>query len=408
MNPLDFLLAINEIEPRTVEEAMALMSTGEGETKEVIYLNPSGYHRNTLRRVLMTAAIIALLAALCAAAYAVDLLGLRALKLDPGDYPVYDYEQQPDGTWIQSETDEAVTISLTQPQEIPEDLPENIKQAIRNTQQATEEWTEFIRGDDSQFEFLRNQPEGYFRIADTDNGNGTYTIEYQRLTDGEWITIDTRTASAADVNEWKNGFAGDYEYYNVRNHIQAEKLEELAAKYDLNLRRDVHIIISGDTSRAFEEKRGLEYKPSEYDMTNREIERMLAEEICGGEVFNVSPTGYDKVYYYNEGTSAVSFYFDGEDASDGSKSCYLYNSMYSSLSWNELKDIVFDPDGYTVREYTAHDGTRITVMTNGNSVYAYAYLEKSFVTMHFWLEDGCTEAAVDRALDMINYTKLTK
>ena len=408
MNPLDFLLAINEIEPRTVEEAMALMSTGEGETKEVIYLNPSGYHRNTLRRVLMTAAIVALLAALCAAAYAVDLLGLRALKLDPGDYPVYDYEQQPDGTWIQSEKDEAVTISLTQPQEIPEELPENIKQAIRNTQQATEEWTEFMRSDDSQFEFLRNQPEGYFRIADTDNGDGTYTIEYQRLTDGKWITIDTRTASAADVNEWKNGFAGDYKYYNVRNHIQAQKLEELAAKYDLNLRRDGHIILSGDTSRAFEEKRGREYKPSEYDMTNREIERTLAEEICGGEVFSVSPTGYDKVYYYDEGTFAVSFYFDGEDASDGSKNCYLYNSMYSSLSGNELKDIVFDPDGYTVREYTAHDGTRVTVMTNGNSVYAYAYLEKSFVTMQFWLEDGCTETEVDRALDMINYTKLTK
>ena len=73
MNPLDFLLAMNDIDAAAVDEAIELMHGGTvgNDTREVINLNK--HRRKTLRRSALIAAIVALLAALGAAAYATDL-----------------------------------------------------------------------------------------------------------------------------------------------------------------------------------------------------------------------------------------------------------------------------------------------------------------------------------------------
>ena len=89
MNPLDFLLAMNDIDAAAVDEAIELMHGGTvgNDTREVINLNK--HRRKTLRRSALIAAIVALLAALGAAAYATDLFGLRAMAMDPTDNPEY-------------------------------------------------------------------------------------------------------------------------------------------------------------------------------------------------------------------------------------------------------------------------------------------------------------------------------
>ena len=60
MNPLDFLLAMNDIDAAAVDEAIELMHGGTvgNDTREVINLNK--HRRKTLRRSALIAAIVAL------------------------------------------------------------------------------------------------------------------------------------------------------------------------------------------------------------------------------------------------------------------------------------------------------------------------------------------------------------
>lgn len=60
------------------------------------------------------------------------------------------------------------------------------------------------------------------------------------------------------------------------------------------------------------------------------------------------------------------------------------------------------------RLHTAPDGTVITVLTDGNEIYAYAFLEKSYVTMRLYLPDGASDEDIDAALDRVNYSVINK
>ena len=67
------------------------------------------------------------------------------------------------------------------------------------------------------------------------------------MRDGEWTLIETRTISQETVevlNEWAKRMSipdsyGDYAWrYGVKDATMAAKLEEIAAKYDLDLLSD--------------------------------------------------------------------------------------------------------------------------------------------------------------------------
>ena len=88
---------------------------------------------------------------------------------------------------------------------------------------------------------------------------------------------------------------------------------------------------------------------------------------------------------------------------------YLYNSPYTTLSSGmEMYEIANAPDELYAREHTAPDGTVITVLTDGNEIYAYAFLEKSYVTMRLYLPDGASDEDIDAALDRVNYSVINK
>ena len=124
-------------------------------------------------------------------------------------------------------------------------------------------------------------------------------------------------------------------------------------------------------------------------------------------VLSTAPTGYDKFYYYDEGTFAVSF-FTTEELSNLGTSCYLYNSPYGTLSsGTEIFDGVKDIASFSERTHTTPDGTVLTVLENGTDMFAYVYLENSFVTLRIYQEDGLSEAEVDAILDMVDFSTIS-
>lgn len=50
----------------------------------------------------------------------------------------------------------------------------------------------------------------------------------------------------------------------------------------------------------------------------------------------------------------------------------------------------------------------LTVLVDGNEIYAYAFLEKSYVTMRLYLPDGASDEDIDAALDRVNYSVINK
>ena len=200
MNPLDFLLAMNDIDAAAVDEAIELMHgvTAGNDTKEVINLNK--HRRKALRRTALIAAIVALLAALGAAAYATDLFGLRAMAMDPADNPVYEFTEQTDDSIQRTVNPEARRISLTQPQEVPDYMPEEVKRAVENSRLAWAEWEEYRDSlPDTTPAFMLNLPDGLAAIDTDYNDDGTCTITLYGYMDGELAPIETRSAPSEEV-----------------------------------------------------------------------------------------------------------------------------------------------------------------------------------------------------------------
>ena len=266
MNPLDFLLAMNDIDAAAVDEAIELMHGGTvgNDTREVINLNK--HRRKTLRRSALIAAIVALLAALGAAAYATDLFGLRAMAMDPTDNPVYEFAEQTDGSVQRTVNPEARRISLTQPQEVPDYMPEEVKRAVENSRLAWAEWEEYRASlPDTTPAFMLNLPDGLAAIDTDYSDDGTCTITLYGYVDGELAPIETRSAPSEEVKAWEDhlllaaqGF-GKYDYfYFARDAAGEVKLEEIAAKYGLALRGQSTQLGSSDTSKSLAEKFGRE------------------------------------------------------------------------------------------------------------------------------------------------------
>lgn len=79
------------------------------------------------------------------------------------------------------------------------------------------------------------------------------------------------------------------------------------------------------------------------------------------------------------------------------------------LSFNfhyEIFTELGDVSSFTTRYHNALDGTRLTVLQNGTEIFAYVYLENSFVTLHITQLSGLTDAEIDAILDMVDFSTI--
>ncbi|MDO5002366.1 MAG: hypothetical protein Q4E20_08965 [Eubacteriales bacterium] len=351
------------------------------------------------KRIITFALAAALILALGAAAYAADLFGIRAVFMKnsaPSDVP--------DGGYV----------SFTQPQDVPAEMDESVRAKIDNSTQAWAEWTEWKADNGLFFPEVYAPPEGADFASEEENPDGTYTISFYAYPDdpvdaaaswehiqqgdySDFILLDERIATKEEHDRnmevgdvIARGFQG-YDYpYHVYTQAMADKLESIAASHGLKLRHQQTSMFQGHGS--------------ETEFSTREEITSRINEVCAGgsSFFRTEPAGYDKFYYFDEGTFAVSFYTT-DDLTGTGTSCYLYNSPYGTLSSGfEIYDEVKDIGAFSTRYHTAPDGTRLTVLQSSTDIFAYAYLENSFVTLRILQPNGLTEADVDSILDMVD------
>lgn len=337
------------------------------------------------KRIITFALAAALILAMGAVAYAADLFGIRAMFMkntSSADNPNSGY------------------VSFTQPQDVPEEMDESVRAKIDNATKAWAEW-EAWRLENGIYEPEScKAPENTSSSTVEENADGTYTMIFFSDSNSE-NEIERRTVSAEDYKAseayWvavAKGFSG-YDFpYHVYTQGMADKLESIAANYGLKLRHQRTSMFQNHDEVA--------------EFSTREEITARINEICAGgkSFFRTDPTGYDKFYYFDEGTFAVSF-FTTENMTNTGTYCYLYNSPYGTLSsgfeiFTEVKDI----SAFTVRYHTTPDGTRLTVLQNGTEMYAYVYLENSFVTLHITQLEGLSETEIDTILDMVNYSAI--
>lgn len=434
MKSMDFIRAMGGIDDDIITETAAAMYGAAGSARS----GGTRTYRRSYRRVIALAAALAALLALGAAAYATDFFGLRAMRVEPerATYTPYKIEEKPDGTREAVPNPDGAVVSLTQPQDAPEDIPPEVRERIENSSRAWDEWTAWCEEQDPTVELpaVYEPPKGAGSFLEEENPDGTYTVTFKRsipiydesgtkLLDFADEVVETRTATAAEheqmykyMEQQARMSIPGYDFnYHVKNETAAAKLEEIAAKYGLNLRHEQTLLFSGETRRAMDEKLNLPHQALDEERTNQELADIITEKFCTAPFFCTVPSGFDKLYYYDEGTFCVCFYAAPGDAVGDKVSCYAYNSPYSTLSsGGEVSEEINDVSAVVTRTHTAPDGTELTVMRSGNNidkVFAYVYLEKSYftVTVHP-PRDGSelTDADVDAALDMINYSAINK
>lgn len=434
MKSMDFIRAMGGIDDDIIMETAAAMYGAAGSARN----GGARTYRRSYRRVIALAAALAALLALGAAAYATDFFGLRAMRVEPerATYTPYKIEEKPDGTREAVPNPDGAVVSLTQPQDAPEDIPPEVRERIENSRRAWDEWTAWREEQDPTVEYpaVYEPPKDAGGFREEENPDGTYTVIFMnpvpvydesgtKILGFDDEEVETRTATAAEheqmykyMEQQARMSIPGYDFnYHVKNETAAAKLEEIAAKYGLNLRHEQTLLFSGETRRAMDEKLNLPHQALDEDRTNQELADIITEKFCTAPFFCTVPSGFDKLYYYDEGTFCVCFYAAPGDAVGDKVSCYAYNSPYSTLSsGGEVSEEINDVSAVVMRTHTAPDGTVLTVMRSGNNidkVFAYVYLEKSYftVTVHP-PRDGSelTDADVDAALDMINYSAINK
>lgn len=343
-------------------------------------------------RTLLIAAIIA--SFMVTAAYAAGLLDFRALLLEDT---------------LEIDGQELSKISLTQPQAVPEETESAVTQenALKDADELAEklaaseaawaEWEDYRYNGvvlPEAFSFVKEKSCG---LIVTENDDGSVTVEIIDNGESEFMTVSAEEFEQFEAwGERQSGDTyGDYDFnYHVHSQEDADKLEEIAAKYGLKLRKDHQLMWSSETT-------GMS---GEQFLTNQQLAEKTAEIGCAGNIFYDTPVGFDKVYWFDEGTFCVSYYVDLPSSGER-VTCYGYNSMYSTLSsGKEVINWEEDIDSFAQRSHTTPDGTELTILSNGINAYIYVYLENSFFAMHIRSEKGITEEDVNYIADGLNYS----
>lgn len=372
--------AINNIDDKSIVESV---ETFYKESKSV-------KRKGSFRTLLVAAVIVSVLAALSAAAYAVDFLGMRALISGKSYIEGTEYS----------------AVSITRPQQIPDYVGEDVKAKLENVGKAWAEW-ETVRDESLNVEKPRlteETPVDCETIEVNKNEDGTYTVIYSKYCGETEEILKEVTASKDELEEMDeydklmaNQYPGYDFTYRVHTAKQAEKLEEIAKKYGLNLRRNLTAAYSSETSG----------RTGQDCYTNRELTEKTAEIGCSGNIFKETPSGFDKMYWFGEGTFGVSYYVELHGVKF---SCYARNNMYSTLtSGGEVGILEQNTDGFSERSYTASDGTELTILENGKSAYIYTYLENSYFVEQIEPMDGQIKAEdIDYIADFLNYSLIGK
>lgn len=356
------------------------------------------------KRIITLALAAALILALGAAAYASDIFGLKTMAID--------LEQQaniiPENTM--SEIPDHTIISVSQPQAVEDTVDAAIREKIENSAKAWAEWEAWRKENGIHEPEVFEAPDDCAGVGWEENEDGTYTVivymfeetdDENELFDHQLVEMERRTATAEEYEqemayiEAKGKGYGEYDsHYCVYSQDMEEKLESIAASYGLKLRHRSELM--------------LQNFDGETELYTREEIIQRVNEICagGGSFFRTEPTGFDKFYFYDEGTFAVSFYTD--DALWDGVNCYLYNSPYGTLSsGREVIDTVLgDVDSFSTRSHITPDGTELTVTQNSTNVCAYVYLENSYVAIDITAPDSLNEAEVDAILDMVDFSTI--
>ncbi len=347
------------------------------------------------RRVYRTLLIAAIIASfMVTAAYAAGLLDFRALLLDET---------------VEWDGQELSQISLTQPQAVPEETESAITQenALKDTEGLEEklaaskaawaEWQDYRYNGialPEAFSFVKEKSCG---LIVTENDDGSVTVEIIDNGESEFMTVSAEEFEQFEAwgERQSGGTYGDYDFnYQVQSQEDADKLEEIAAKYGLKLRKGHQLMWSSETTGMS----GAGF------ITNQQLAEKTAEIGCAGNIFYDTPVGFDKVYWYDEGTFCVSYYVDLPSSGER-VTCYGYNSMYSTLSnGKEVINWERNLDSFAQRSHTAPDGTELSILSNGRDAYIYVYLENSFFAMHVHSEEGVTEEDMDYIADTLNYS----
>lgn len=378
--------ALNGIDERYIDEAAVFRPAA-------LQNSPERSAGVKIKRIITIALAAALILALGAAAYASDIFGIKTMVKNR-EIPAN----------IQTEYTD---ISLSQPQAVEDTVDAAIKEKVDNSARAWAEWEDWKQENGYSFPDALKAPEGYVEIAIEDNGDGTYTDVFLKVIDDEGNPIENpeeeerRLLSAEDYENFMKYYAeqrmpyGDYDFnYDACSAEEAEKLESIAASYGLNLRR-------GSTSVY------QDYGENP-DFNTREELIEKVNEICAGgkSFFRTKPFGFDKFYFYDEGSFGISYAVE-ETLWQGT-TVYIYNSPYSTLSSGDEVSgtLLNDISTFTTRSHISPDGTELTVMQSGGEVYAYVYLENSYLALHVHSFDGLTEAEADAVLDMVDYSTI--
>jgi hypothetical protein len=374
----------------------------------------SGGNAKIVRRIVVLAAVVALLMALGATAYAKGWLGLSPLVVNT---------QMP----LSENSGEHDIITLSQPQAVPEDLPE-VNELAEKSKQA---WQEFqdrknqLPEDeeyDRLYDLIINPTLTKYDSTYIENGDGTVTINYCCLPDDfDWKdaigldeppleVLESRVVSEEDYQRfWElynqhTNYECEYDFnYWLESDDEKALLEDVAAKYGLNLRKSSTVVWSSETTG----QSGSSY------YTNAELTDMT-NSFCKGNIFYSTPDGFDKLYWYDEGTFGVSFYLP-TDTPDRLIGYYGYNSVYTTLSTGTEVISGSTMDTYQSRTHVCPDGTEVEVLYDDTDAYFYVYLDDSFfaghisVTSHnfdvdFTLDRTLSAEEIDNALDSINYS----
>ena len=390
-------------------------------------------HRSlqTTLRIVLIAAVLTCIFTVTASA--TDLLGLRAVQLPAPSAAVEEEPAAPEADHTE-ESAEPTLVSVTQPQAVPEDLDPAVKEKVENARAAWAEWRQWketdpaLPRDPAVFDF---QALGSGLVDYVENEDGSLTLsfygkEQMALEDGELRftgePLETRRATAEEraahdaYMVYMSAEYGDYDFnYDIHSAREAEKLEEIAAKYGLNLRRDLHLLWSRETveesDAANNAKNGTDFHTDTSDprfLTNAELCERIRDIGCRGDLFTEIPRGFDKLYYFDEGTFAVSYYVNLPSSGER-VSCYGYNSVYSTLSsGHEIVSRIEEPQALQTRTHTAPDGTVLTILRSGSQAFLYAYLDNSFFEEEIHGTEAMTDSDLDYIADFLCYQNIGK
>ena len=410
--------------------------------------------RTTRRIVHLTLLAAVLISLLTIGAYASNFLGLKAIMIpeatiEVSNTPAPAVQPQavpeeagsaapvsaPEPQEAAEQTDSNALVSITQPQAVPEELDSSIKEKVANARAAWDEWHNWRKTSPD----IPHEPQAFMPPKGSaisnyeDNGDGTWTISFYgkdaiALINGQAngepdlsavTPLEIRTATAEEMAEkerwmeYTNLTYGDYDFnYDIHNEAEAAKLEEIAAKYGLRLRRGQTLLWSKETTEKMDAEFNAQHGTSLHTdtsdprfLTDRELCDRISAAGCSGELFRKIPWGFDKVYYFDEGTFCVSY---DQELSDGRRvKCYGYNSMYATLSsGREVVSRITDPEQFLIRTHTTPDGTELTILQKEKEAFLYVYLPNSFFEMRIQSDGILSEADVDAVADNLNYSNI--